>query len=218
MLTGDSAEKIKSWVKEGGTLVSEGCPAYFGNLGRACSIQAQDGLDELFGVREEYDQFTPDLLYELRLKLDDSTNIYGGSNLQSYTPTTGRKAAHNSDGKIAAVDNLFRRGKTQLIGTFPDMVFIVIRIMGPKSSSKGYLRGLVWSKEFQQVMKESMQEFKNLKRRHFYRFPVVQELISILKLPLLASCARLHNCIIFGVATAKLVRKINYRLRSPQEA
>ena len=40
----------------GGILVSEGCPAYW-------------GLDELFGARESYVEFTPDLLDDLELNV-----------------------------------------------------------------------------------------------------------------------------------------------------
>jgi beta-galactosidase len=67
MLNVQTAEAIKAWVARGGRLISEGCPAYFGNLGRAGERQPNYGLDELFGVKQQDVQFTPDLLEKLQM-------------------------------------------------------------------------------------------------------------------------------------------------------
>jgi beta-galactosidase len=45
--------------------------------------------------------------------------VRGGIYLQSYVPTTGKPVGHFDDGRIAVVDNVFGRGRTRLIGTFP---------------------------------------------------------------------------------------------------
>jgi beta-galactosidase len=39
--------------------------------------------------------------------------------LRAYEPTTGKPVGWYDDGRIAAVDNQFGRGKTRLIGTMP---------------------------------------------------------------------------------------------------
>src|SRR5262249_35247671 len=53
MLSEETARKLRAWVQAGGTLVSEGCPAYFGDRGRAGARQPNLGLGELFGARGE---------------------------------------------------------------------------------------------------------------------------------------------------------------------
>ena len=119
MLSAKTAETIKTWVARGGQLISEGCPAYFGNLGRAGEHQPNYGLDELFGVKQQDVQFTPDLLEKLQLKMAAGYRVRGGVYLQSYLTTTGMVAGRFEDGRVAAVDNVFGKGRTRLIGTFP---------------------------------------------------------------------------------------------------
>jgi beta-galactosidase len=116
MLARASAERLRDWVAAGGTLIAEGCPAYFGDRGRVGVVQPNFGLDELFGVRESYVEFTPDLLGELRLTLDGLA-ARGGIYLQAYEPTTGTPVGWYADGRVAAVDNSFGKGRTRLIGT-----------------------------------------------------------------------------------------------------
>lgn len=73
MLTQETADKLRAWVDAGGTLVSEGCPGYFGDRGHVGAVQPNLGLDELFGVRESYVEFTPDLLGNLKFNLSGVT-------------------------------------------------------------------------------------------------------------------------------------------------
>jgi len=110
---------VKSWVAEGGCLVSEGLPGYYGNLGRIGTSQPNHGLDELFGVKQQDIQLTPDLLEELDITMEEGYRVRGGVYLQSYTPTTAKSVGRFEDGRIAAVDNTFGKGRTRLIGTFP---------------------------------------------------------------------------------------------------
>ena len=119
MLSENSARAIKTWVAQGGRLISEGCPAYHGDLGRIGTSQPNYGLDELFGVQQQDIQFTPDLLNELKVTMDDGHVVGGGIYLQSYTVTTGTPVGQFEDGRVAVVDNAFGKGRTRLIGTFP---------------------------------------------------------------------------------------------------
>lgn len=118
MLPEAAARRLADWVAAGGTLISEGCPAYFGDRGRAGTAQPNYGLDRLFGAREEFVQFTPDLLGDLRLSFEGES-AYGGVSLQTYEPTTGRAVGTYEDGRVAAVENEYGKGRTLLIGTFP---------------------------------------------------------------------------------------------------
>jgi len=116
MLSSKTIKALKDWVAEGGILVSEGCPAYFGDGVHVGMTQPGYGMDELFGVKESYVEFTPDLLNDLPLTVAGS-RIWGGEYLQCYETTTGHAVGWYDDGRIAAVDNNLGKGKTRLIGT-----------------------------------------------------------------------------------------------------
>jgi beta-galactosidase len=126
MLHARTAERLRAWVEAGGTLISEGCPAYWGDGGWVGTQQPRFGLDELFGARESYVEFTPDLLTDLRLTVrvhGIDHDIAGGVFLQAYTPTTGTAVGQYADGQVAVVENRFGKGRTLLIGTMPGAGF-----------------------------------------------------------------------------------------------
>lgn len=116
MLNAVTAAKLAAWVEAGGTLISEGCPAYWGDRGHVGVVQPNLGLDELFGARESYVEFTPDLLTDLRLRVLEQP-VWGGTFLQAYTPTTGTPVGWYEDGQVAAVENRYGQGRTLLIGS-----------------------------------------------------------------------------------------------------
>lgn len=118
MLDDGTIAALIRWVERGGLLVSEGCPGYFGAGGRAGQLQPNRGLQELFGARESYVEFTPDILGDLTFELA-GRQVPGGIFLQAYESTTGRAAGHYPDGRVAVVDHAAGRGRTRLIGTFP---------------------------------------------------------------------------------------------------
>jgi beta-galactosidase len=116
MLTQKTADKLSHWVAAGGTLISEGCPAYFGDRGHVGPLQPNYGLDEVFGAQESYVEFTPDLLGDLRFNFS-GTPVWGGIFLQAYRPTTGTAVGWYADGQVAAVDHTYGQGRTRLLGT-----------------------------------------------------------------------------------------------------
>ena len=118
MLKKSTADKLRDYVAKGGKLISEGCPGYFGDGGTVGTVQPNLGLDQLFGARETYVQFTPDLLDKLTLTVRDK-QIGGGYFLQEYKLAGGQAAGHYANGHIAAVEHTSGSGKTLLIGTFP---------------------------------------------------------------------------------------------------
>jgi len=118
MLKKSTADKLRDYVAKGGKLISEGCPGYFGDGGTVGTVQPNLGLDKLFGARETYVQFTPDLLDKLTLTVRDK-QIGGGYFLQEYKLAGGQAAGHYANGHIAAVEHTSGSGKTLLIGTFP---------------------------------------------------------------------------------------------------
>lgn len=116
MLTQATADKLRQWVAAGGTLIAEGCPAYWGDRAHVGTVQPNLGLDELFGCRESYVEFTPDILGDLKFNFS-GIPTWGGIFLQAYAPTTGTPVGWYADGQVAAVDNLYGKGKTRLLGT-----------------------------------------------------------------------------------------------------
>ena len=118
MLKKSTADKLRDYVTKGGKLISEGCPGYFGDGGTVGTVQPNLGLDQLFGARETYVQFTPDLLSKLSLTVKER-KIGGQYFLQEYRLAGGEAAGTYANGHIAAVEHTVGGGKTLLIGTFP---------------------------------------------------------------------------------------------------
>ena len=118
MLKTESVQTLRQYVEQGGTLISEGLPAYFGDHGRAAASQPGQGLDQVFGARESYVEFTPDLLDDLQFEVLGQT-IHGRYFLQEYEPKGGQPAGHYANGHVAAIENRLGAGRTLLIGSFP---------------------------------------------------------------------------------------------------
>jgi len=116
MLKQATADALRAWVQAGGVLVAEGCPGYHGDRGQVGASQPNLGLDQLFGARESYVEFTPDLLGDLEFSLN-GTRVRGGLYLQAYEPTSGTPVGWYDDGRVAAVDHAYGQGKTRLLGT-----------------------------------------------------------------------------------------------------
>jgi beta-galactosidase len=122
MLKQATAQKLREYVEKGGKLISEGTPAYWGDGGTVGTVQPNLGLDRLFGARESYVEFTPDLLQELTLTVQGK-QIGGRFFLQEYTLAGGKAAGQYANSHIAAVENTAGRGKTLLVGTFPGAAY-----------------------------------------------------------------------------------------------
>jgi beta-galactosidase len=144
MLPAAVAERLRAWVEAGGVLISEGCPGYFGGNGRVGTVQPNNGLDALFGAREEHVEFTPDILGGLTFTVGGRT-VPGGIFLQTYAPTTGTAAGTFSgdagryaEGRTAVVDNQSGKGRTRLIGTFPGYG----HFHRPSADSRGFFADL----------------------------------------------------------------------------
>ncbi|MDE3166552.1 MAG: beta-galactosidase trimerization domain-containing protein, partial [Acidobacteriota bacterium] len=118
MLKRATADKLRAYVEQGGTLISEGLPGYFGDHGQVGTVQPNYGLDALFGARESYVEFTPDLLENLSLKVEGH-NIHGRYFRQEYTLAGGTAAGEYANGRVAAVEHRTGKGRTLVIGTFP---------------------------------------------------------------------------------------------------
>jgi beta-galactosidase len=142
MLKSTSAKKLAEYVQNGGTLISEGLPAYFGDHGKVGTVQPNYGLDQVFGAKESYVEFTPDILDDLTLKVRGE-QINGRYFLQAYSLAGGTAAGNYEDGRIAAVEHQFGKGKTLLMGSFAGGGYYLHH----SPSQKAFFAGLLeWGK------------------------------------------------------------------------
>ena len=118
MLKNETAGRLRRFVEQGGILISEGLPGYFGDHGHVGAVQPNFGLNEVFGARESYVEFMPDISDQLMLQVKDA-KIYGRYFRQEYDLQGGDAAGNYENGKIAAVEHQFGKGRTLLIGSFP---------------------------------------------------------------------------------------------------
>jgi beta-galactosidase len=138
MLSQKTATKLRDYVSNGGTLIAEGLPGYFGDGAHAGATQPNLGLREVFGARETDVDFTPDLLENLTLRVNGHT-LGGRYFKQVYRPTTGHAIGQYADGSVAAVENRFGKGRTILIGTFPGAAYF----KKPNAEARAFFEGLL---------------------------------------------------------------------------
>jgi beta-galactosidase len=122
MLTAEHAKVLADWVRAGGTLISEATPGYFGDRGKVGTVQPHNGLDAVFGAREDEVEFMPDIGDRIRLEFDGKS-LVGGGFLQSYRPTSGTVRGKFSDGRIAVIEDRHGAGRSLLVGTHPGVAY-----------------------------------------------------------------------------------------------
>ncbi|TVY11033.1 beta-galactosidase [Paenibacillus cremeus] len=120
------AEAIAKWVERGGVLISEGCPAYFGDRGRVGAQQPNLGLDAVFGAQESSVEFMPDILGDVRFCYNGLT-VRGGVYVQAYAAGAngGQAQGEYADGRsgAAVMEHTYGKGRTLLVGTFPSEAY-----------------------------------------------------------------------------------------------
>lgn len=116
------AAQLKKWVANGGTLISEGCPAYFGDYGSVGVIQPNLGLHEVFGAVQVNVEFMPDISDNLTFEYQGAERK-GALYQQTFQTTTASVTGTYKDGSAAIVENQYGAGKIMLIGTFPSAAY-----------------------------------------------------------------------------------------------
>jgi beta-galactosidase len=117
MMKQETVAKLRKYVEQGGTLISEGTPAYFGDHGHVGTVQPNYGLDEVFGASQSYVEFLPDIADDMTLTVK-GLKVYGRYFRQEYTLRGGDADGQYPNGNIAAVAHRFGKGRTFLIGSF----------------------------------------------------------------------------------------------------
>ena len=116
MLKKETVEKLFDWVQKGGKLICEGCPAYFGEHGHVGVVQPNYNLDQLFGVKQDYVEFTPDILTDFTFEICGK-RAYGAEYLQTYQLDDAEVIAALDDKRIIAAEKKHGDGSAILIGT-----------------------------------------------------------------------------------------------------
>jgi beta-galactosidase len=142
MLTRKTADHLRAYVQNGGLLISEGLPAYFGDGLHAGEQQPNLGLAEVFGASEADVEFTPDLLENLTVKMGSRT-IGGRYFKQVYRPAGGSAIGQYGDGSVAAIENHFGNGRAILIGTFPGAAYF----KKPNADARAFFAALLPKKQ-----------------------------------------------------------------------
>jgi beta-galactosidase len=148
MLKAETAAKLKKYVQNGGTLVCEGLPAYFGDHGRVGTVQPNFGLDEVFGAREKFVEFVPDIADNMKLEVNGK-EIFGRYFRQDYEVRGGNAVGKYSNGNASAVENSFGKGRTLLMGSFPGAGYFLHHGAETKELFAGFLK---WAGVAQQVV------------------------------------------------------------------
>ncbi len=117
MLKSETVAHITAFITQGGTVVCEGFPAYFGDHGHVGESQPNYGLDAVFGCRQAGAEFAPDLSENLEITLDGAV-VHGRYFRQDYTLAGGQARGRYADGTIAAVESRYQKGKALLVGSF----------------------------------------------------------------------------------------------------
>jgi len=118
MLSDTTVGILTDWVRDGGTLISEALPGFFGDNGWIAARQPGRGLDEVFGTRQLDFEFVPDLLRETALATPAGDLRIGG-NREWYEPTTGTVLGAHDDGRPGLVEHEYGAGRTLLLGSHP---------------------------------------------------------------------------------------------------
>ena len=118
MLKQETVAKLRAYVEQGGTLVSEGLPAYFGDHGHVGTVQPNYGLDEVFG-RAKVTSNLPPISPTISCLRSKAPKSMGATSARIMNCTAERPWDITRMAAIAAVEHKFGQGRTLLIGSFP---------------------------------------------------------------------------------------------------
>lgn len=123
LISSNLGNKIKEFVRKGGTLICEGRPAYVNSDGWLYEKQPGAGLDEVFGVREDM-YFNVSKDFPVTVELDNiCLSGYGTYLEQTYELNGGKAFMKDGDGEICGVFHKYGAGTAYLIGTAPSLFF-----------------------------------------------------------------------------------------------
>jgi beta-galactosidase len=147
-LTAENARRLADWVANGGRLISEACPGYFGDHGHVGTVQPNSGLAALFGARETEVEFMPDIGDRVALGFAGGT-VGGGGFLQSYALDGGTERGRFGDGRLAVVEHAPGAGRTLLVGSHPSVGYFRT---SAEAGRRYFADVLAWTGKPQQIL------------------------------------------------------------------
>ena len=127
MVEQSSAEKIRLYIEQGGSVITEGCFAHFTDNGYCSEVIPGHGLDTSFGLKESsVDYYSP---YEAdsQAASPPAIAVPGGIELEAciyrsnLEPTTSRTLFTFDDSLPAVTVNSYGQGQVTYIATFPSI-------------------------------------------------------------------------------------------------
>ncbi|RLB60704.1 MAG: hypothetical protein DRH08_14985, partial [Deltaproteobacteria bacterium] len=115
----EAADKLKNYVKRGGTLVAEGSAAQYDDTLGAATVVPCNGLEELFGCRrDDVRTTTPKIIGKLNI---DGFSVGTYMHKETLIPCGGEVIGRFESGEPAVVENKYGDGRAIYIGTNPFM-------------------------------------------------------------------------------------------------
>lgn len=112
LLESETAETVKSYVSNGGTLITDGTPSVYDDNGRTLRKSPGKDLDKVTGMRLETTRESESGTLESELG-----SIPTAARRDVYKCTDGEPVGTWSDGGIGAVENSYEQGKSITLGT-----------------------------------------------------------------------------------------------------
>jgi beta-galactosidase len=157
MFTEKAANKIKTFVENGGNAVAEARLAWNDERGFATEVIPGMGLDKVFGVRESKIEMEENLEIKLTSSHQLTSSIKSGDYLKGTGFAESFHVYEGTDAKIIAVlkdkspcivANNYGKGKTLIIGTFLGMA----NHLKPDKNTNQFLLNLIdWAKTFHKL-------------------------------------------------------------------
>lgn len=121
MIEHETADALIDYVRNGGRLISEACPALFGDGGYTQVLNPGCGLHEVFGVRADNG---PESIHGQPPAINWRENdLCCAVHRQKLTATSALTLAEYRDGGPAVVENAFGAGRAVLVGAYPGICF-----------------------------------------------------------------------------------------------
>jgi beta-galactosidase len=123
MIPSNSAQPLADYVRNGGALVSEARLGWNNENGRAAEVIPGMGLDQVMGCREAAVSSIPGSKTELIVENGDRIPARLYEETLAPEGPQAHVVAHFANGKAAAVESSFGKGKTLMLGSYVSAPF-----------------------------------------------------------------------------------------------
>lgn len=122
LLPSKVGEALRNYVREGGTLISEGRLGYVNEFGQLYDVQPGAGLDEVFGAREDLFYNTSPFMVDYALEgMEGRAEFHTVK--QTFRLQGGQPFMKSEDGEVCGVRHTYGKGTAYLLGVAPSLHF-----------------------------------------------------------------------------------------------